>query len=450
MTLSRPCFLKAAFSLTLAIGLISPSSFAQMSLQEAMRTSFEKNPVSQAGDLRIEAAEERARGAWLDMLPSGSVSLSKDFSHSKYNSDGVTVKSKSRNQSWSATLSVNLFRGGADLHSAKAADLNVKALAASNNSTDSRSPHTRGFLASNVFFSYLTLVATRSDIKFYGEQIQILNLILDSKLTADEKLQVQSNIEDLKTKIIQIGSSEKKAVSKFEDYVKVPCPAHLQNFDEIAKSLAIPETAEKAFEIALEKSPELNRAKLDLEIAQHNQAAQKARSYSPSVNAYVQNGGSDSFSLNESRSRGTSAGLSVSIPLGISSSSYNSATAKEIQALHKDFDRILDDMRFEIINDTYPELINAIKLDQLYQERYGKLVLQMNDILKRIESGDAVKLDYILSVYFQTQNLFSKISENKISITSSKFSIQKTIGILFESVGLRIDSRGRAAPISRP
>src|SRR5688500_11919066 len=107
-----------------------------MSLRQALKISFEKNPVSLSGDIRLEALKMRVRAAKLAMLPSGSLSISKGSNNTRIESGGTTIHDKGRYQSSSAGLHFNLFAGGADYYAAKAAQAEMEAMAAAHNSTD--------------------------------------------------------------------------------------------------------------------------------------------------------------------------------------------------------------------------------------------------------------------------------------------------------------------------
>jgi len=58
--------LKYLTILSLLSGSLTAFGF---SIQQAMQTAFERNPKTQANELRLKAMEERTKAAWLSFLP---------------------------------------------------------------------------------------------------------------------------------------------------------------------------------------------------------------------------------------------------------------------------------------------------------------------------------------------------------------------------------------------
>jgi outer membrane protein TolC len=415
---------------------VCETASAQMSFREALRTSFERNPVSLSGDLRLEAQEMRVRAAKLAMLPSGALSFSRGSTKSRFESDGNVVESKSRYQGWSGQLSLNLFSGGADYYSAKAAQAQMEAMAASHNSTDALLPYTRGALASDVYNVYVELVVHRTMIKFLEYKLEILQKYLKATQVPDEINTINNALKSTRSELIDSQSAEKKLRDAFEYLVKVPAPEQLDNFDILADSFTIPPNSEEAIPLALEKSPELAVARKILERSRYDQRSERARMFSPRVDLSLYSGGNSSYSTMDSFSKDKGVTLTLSIPLEPANIAYSSATAKEIQATKTDLDRVHDRLQYGISKELYPTLYEFIDRDGRFQDQLKDYEKQLEEILTRMEQGQAVKMEYALDVLSDFHGRFNAVLMNKMSIANMKFSIQKTIGTLFDDMGL--------------
>ena len=251
---------------------------------------------------------------------------------------------------------------------------------------------------------------------------------------------VNSRISNYKTSLGQLNFELDQANQDFKHIVTIPVPENLQSIDEVIQNLTIPDNAEKAFQIALEKSPDIQATSFELQASEQRLKAEKAVAFRPRIDARIQNNhySSENSLNNQSTSDSVSAGVVVSYNFSPKSIPYSRAAQKEVEASQDEKDAALDDIEFEL-NKTYPQLKNFIELSDRYEQAYQEALKNIETFLKNppIDNTDAenastinTALSYISSADVQS----SYLRQTKYSLVQLKFSIQKTVGTLFDGL----------------
>ncbi|MBK9293831.1 MAG: TolC family protein [Oligoflexia bacterium] len=402
------------------------------SIQDAIKTAFEKNPITQANDIRVEAAELRSRAAWLEMLPSVGVHASKNVGKNSNQSDGITTYSRSSSEAWSYGLSFNVFNGGADYYRAKAAEADKNALKATNDSTNTLIPDTKGALASDVLNAYVNLVVNQSYLDLSKKLLVECEKVLPKVIKPDDLSQLKTYITALKNSVTSLEGRVQKDIKTFIYIIKIP-PPRLDSLEEIILSLNIPESADKAFQIALENSPDLKIRNYVLESARYNQKAQIANSYLPIVDVHVGRSGYSGEIDNTAGllSKSNSAAITFSYNWGPATEAYNKATQKEIIAKEKDLEKELERIKHNIEVNNYRELA-ILEQDKIEKESLTKTVEEeMHKLLERLVTGEDSNIDPRKHIVeFETKKSLEITA--KINLIFRKFELQKYIGTLFQ------------------
>lgn len=401
-----------------------------MSLQEAIRLSLENNPKTGANQLRVEAMQDRAKAQWASLYPALRLSSSVDMS----NMDGLTTTS----HGISVGTSVTIYNGGADKYEQKSLQASLKATDARYSSSDASMPNTKGSIAKNVKDAYVSLVDVIEQKKYLDILSQTLQIFMSAKPSDDEKLLIQQRLNNLNTSLIRTQASLESALRDFRYFATVPAPDlnQLDSYDQVTDSLDIPNSADEAFQMALQKSPDLKVAAYELEAAQYDYKAEKARLYAPKVsaNASIQRGTSVTNGFSSSV-RTNSIGLSASFTISGASHYQDSAAAKNVAASMRDRDGAIDELKYKI-ESIYPSLETQEKLYESQLQNLKSAQVSMDDIVRKIKAGQKVDLKTAMSVLDSQSQYWSSCVMQKKSILDTRFNIQRTIGTLFESLGL--------------
>jgi outer membrane protein TolC len=155
-----------------------------------------------------------------------------------------------------------------------------------------------------------------------------------------------------------------------------------------------------------------------LESAQALQKAEKAEMFSPRVDLAIQRGRNDDL-MASSKTYGNSIGLVFSMPLKPSGFSYTAATKKEIEARRRDFDKVREKLKFTVEDELYPNLMEFIRMDKLYQEQYASSQGQVEDFARRLESREPV-MSHALKALARHDGEFSGAISTKLNIVILK------------------------------
>lgn len=415
---------------TFLILFVSCNCFA-ITLQEAIQTAFDRNPITQANDIRLEAAKDRARGAKLDMLPSGSFSYSRGKNSYDSYTEGVHSSDRYISSGWNTEASINLFRGGVDLNHARAMQKSVEALQAQNNSTNALIPDTKGSLANDVFDIYTSLVFNKEVEQFLETYRKSLGILILAAKTDDQKNEIKTAIAEVDNDIFSVKRNCETLILTYVYLVKMPFPGKIDNFEMMESSLIIPGTASEATKIALSKSPDILRAHALLESSKYDKKAQIAVAFSPRIDLVFSRGRDRSLGY---RSIGNTVAVRVSVPLGVSQIAYTSAVRKEVDAKERDLDKEYDRLNHSIQDSLYPQLMDYNDFRERYSKTLEITTHAVEEQLMKIQNHQSVDTRYVLSLMGSQENQFFTFMNNEQNIVKTKFSIQSKIGTLFENI----------------
>lgn len=412
----------------------SANSFAT-SLQEAISTAFEKNPITHANDLRLEAAKYRAKGVNKERLPETSINCyraSEDL-HLKLN--GTAGPYDVRDRGCSFDINATLFDGFAGKNEAIAAQREVEALAARNNSTNALIENTKGSVANQVFDIYVWIVENAAYTEYNKLRKIRLEALLKVAKTEEQKNEIKAKLANNSNGAFNLKQSYQRASAAYLQVVKIPIPSKVDNFKELAESLEIPRNPDEAIELALLKSPDIVEDQKSLEAAQYRRKSEMARMFAPKVNMNVGYGNTMYEETGYfSKSKGVSTSLSVQVPLGLSKRDYAKASALEVLAKEKDLDQTLSLIEYKIRDELYFNFAGYIELSERLKRSMDKTNEDVEEVIKKAQAGQSVDIRYALSIMEEYGSQVDQYIFNEKQLVTSKFTIQRTIGTLFDKI----------------
>lgn len=416
-----------------------------MTLQEAIKVSLENNPKTVANQLRVKAMEDRVQAQRLSWYPKIYLNAGYDISESRQSSEAFSVNSQSKSARVGIGSAITLYDGGSNSYSQKAAEADLKAMQARYSSSNALIPNTRGSIARAVKNAYVNLLEIAERKNYLRRLESTLHLFMTAANTDDEKTLVQQRINDLKSSMAEVEASQSAALNDFKYFATVPAPLVMQPLEDVIASLNIPANADEAFRIALEKSPNIKLASYELESAQYKYKSEKADLYSPRVtlNASVQRGSNIN---DESSSQGTSASIGINIryTLDPSAGSRNRATQKTVEASQRDKEGAIEETKFEI-DSIYPYLMNQQQIYLLQLESLRSAEESLNQLINKIKNGQKVDIKFGITNVLDPHKQYVMIClQQKIEILNVRFNIQRSVGILFDSVELISTKEGFA------
>ena len=420
--------------------MVSSSGFS-MTLQEAIKFSLQNNPKTVANQLRVEAMEERVKAQRMSWYPKLNISTGLDTSFNKYSSSGGTSStSQSEGNHTSVSSSINLYDGGAEKYSELAAEADLKATRARYNSSNAFIPNTRGSIARQVSTAYVSLLEIKEQKKYLDRLSGILKLML-SRADENEKVLLSQRIDDLKTSLLSNASRFTEALIDFKYFATVPAPEEMQTLEQVIESLKIPVNADEAFRVAVQKSPNLKLAEFELESAQLNYKSEKARLNSPRASLVTSmNRSGNQTDSSSSNSESVSIGINISFSLDAANGHRETAASKNVEAAQRDSDGAIEELKFEI-ESIYPKLesMQQIYLSQL--ESLNNAEINLANLIKKLQSGEKVDLQkFGLPILDNHRQQTYICLGQKIEILTTRFNIQRTVGTLFDNVGVDLSS----------
>jgi len=437
--------MKATYWLSLIIFL--PLTSHSMSLQEALQTTFEKNPKTQANSLRLQAMEERSKAAWASLYPRLNFSANLSQSRSSTEVDNVTTTSRSSQFSTNVYMSASLYDGKARYYEAKATESNLKSMEANYNSTNSFIPNTKGSLSELVLNSYTIINLQLMILEMQNMKMSFLQKAIALETDPNKKTLYSNSIQQLQTSIKDFQFNLEKAREDFKYIVTVPATGTLDDFDGMIESLEIPKTKEEALSIAHQKNPELIDKTYSIEAAEYAAKATNARLFSPRVDMFYSwspAGQHRSAGSSPVESSGHTLGLSFSWSFDAGARHHSRSVDLQKEVAIKEKESALQDLEYNI-KSLYPSLVNSDELIQQYTHNIQDAI----DALKRIEAeldqGHAVSHDDVSANLGMYEMTWWPLVEQKQKVIRMKFKIQKTIGTLFEFTEGRVQKLKNSA-----
>lgn len=434
-----------SISLTAASAELFEPLNQPVGLLETVRVALELNPKIRANDKTLEAMALRVKALKQSRLPHLSLRASTSLDHGRMN-DGFQ-NSSYRNTYSSAGISLdwNLFDGGAQKKRIESAECSFKERQSSFNSTNTMIRNTQGQIASVVVENYVSLVEARENIVFTDKTLGMLEKLRAAAKTQGEILEADNFIANMELNLEQLRADEVKAARNYEYVVTQSAPTSVQSFSEMIDSLVIPMTVHEALQIALEKSPEIQTARYQIECSRLRLQSAKASAYSPKVDLSV---GYDRMDqdLDDStyNTRGASIGLSIRMNFDPGSSSELKAQKKEIGSAQENLDGTLADTKHHLETD-YPDLRNSIRFADLHQRNFST---NQNSVLQYISDIDSNKPVSVTDALKQVDSMIKSwysYRRETARVLNKKFQIQKTVGTLFENLGLDAQQMNRVS-----
>lgn len=423
--------------LVLFISLAASTSSA-IGLKEAIRSAIQNNPRTAAIDLRVQAMQDRKKAQYLDLLPSLRVSSSAYYSTTQIES--VPGTSQSSGRSNSIGMSVNLYNGGADRASLLAAEERLKALDAEYNSSNSQIPNTRGSFASSVFESYLSLVENYEQRNFVQDLNQKLTFLKNAKLNDEEIKTLNQRINDLQTSLVNVdfGISESQKDFTYFTTLAAPRVEELESLDQLRQGLNIPDNAQAAYQLALEKSPNIQSMNHRLAAETYEQDADRRRLLRPRVDLNTSYSGSNSRSNGGDpfASKGAYVGVTLSYSIDAGSVYRYRAGDKSLEATRRDQEATLADVEYSL-NSRYQSLANLERVQTLQEQSLRRADARIADIFRKIQAGEKVEFTDMTSAIDARSGYWQSNLRSKSQLIAARFNLQRTIGTLFEAVSLQ-------------
>ncbi len=416
--------------LILYVTLSASTSYA-IGLKEAIKSAIQNNPRTAAIDLRMQAMQDRKKAQYMDLFPSLNISSSAYQSTNQMNGAGTT---RSSGRSNSVGMSLNLYNGGADVESLRASEERLQAADAEYNSSNSRIPNTRGSFAISVFEAYIGLVENYEQKSFVVDLGKKLEFLKKASLNEEESKTLEQRINDLQTAIVNVDFGISEAQKDFTYFTTLPAPqaSSLESLDQLRKGLNIPANAEQAFQIAMNKSPDIQSMNHRLAAETHEREADKRRMFRPRVdlNASYNDSNSRSNGSDPTQSRGTYVGVSVTYTIGAGSVYRNRAGNKELEATRSERDATLADVQYSL-NSRYQALENLERVYSLQQKNLQQADARIADIFRKIEQGSDVQFKDMIAAIDMRSSYWQSNLQLKRNLVSAHFNLQRTIGTLF-------------------
>lgn len=414
-----------------------------MSLQEAIKNTFDHNPRMQANQKRLEEIKLHALAAWLDMLPILTLGYSVGHRERNLKLDGVVFPHPvSHHRGGSVGGSVLLF-DGASYFRARAAEAEVKIQSAIYNSTNALRPNTKGALASAVQSTYSAIVLMRMQLELVAALRNHLEHFLRKATTPDERNRLQEAINSTESSRISTELRLDILGRDFADLVMAPVPAELDDLDVMIASLIVPETLEEAQTEAAKSSPDLRVRNFELERQKQLYRAQVASVYLPRVSLdYSREANRTSYvggPLEEIRGSSVSAAVTWTFSAG--NIPRTKAAAKAVEAAQLDVAAEKRDLDHDL-ETTYRRRSGSVERDRLLTRNLAEIRANLKNFLDRLEQGEPVDLTKDgLGMVNSLSNTWGEWVENKVRLVELKFDIQKKIGTLFEDVNQYLNAR---------
>ncbi len=416
-------------------------------LQNAIKTALEKNPKIKSNDKTLEAMVMRVESTKLSQLPSLGLSISTSRSQgTAYDSSNPDLQDYRNSRRGSeVTLNWNVFDGGAKRKKIKSMECSFKERQAQFNSTNTLVRNTQGQVASAVVLHYISLTKAQENVKLTQQILAALAKIRTIAKTDGQILQIENLINSSNLELQTFQAAVTSSANNFEYVVTEPPPIQLDTFQQIIDSLTIPESPTAAMTIALEKSPEIKTARFQIECMRLRYESARAEIYSPRVDVSVGksygNQNVNTLTGRTSGSGGTTAGITLTMGLNAGSSGELNAQLKDIESAQDNLDGTVADTKHEI-DLGYPELANSINFAESYKRNYISSQANIQKYLLDIDAHHPAPAEDIVKELFNLENNFLAYQRYTIIVLNAKFQIQKTVGTLFESLGLSTTGMG--------
>lgn len=394
----------------------APSS-QKVSLPEAIQTALNKNPKTQANEMRLKSEFERLKTQkQATYLPRISVQATQ----------GLNTVSSSSN-SVSAGINWNLFNGFSDYYRLQAQECNYKRLEAQYNSTDAFIKNTSGQIAGLVSTYFINLTIYRGELITLANTLQFLDVLSGFEPTSVQQIQIENLKNSLVARKSQVESNSAIAERNYQYVVTEPAPITVENLEETIQSIIIPNSSDEAFRIGLDKSPDVLAAQLGLKCLELDHQSSSAERRGVRVD----------LSLNTTKAfqdrRVNTGYITISKSIGVDDFTASKSELTKIEASRLDLDGTIDDLKNNLFVN-YKELEGSTNLAQSYEKSFKQVEMQIQDILNTGHPTEK-QIDLLISLIGSYHGYWMNTAYTKQEIINLKFSIQRNIGTLFERTG---------------
>ena len=383
------------------------------SLPHAIQTALDKNPKTQANEMRLKAEFERiTTQKQAAFLPRFGVQAMQDINDS-------SKKSAAVNLNW------NIFNSFSDYYRLQAQECNYKKQEAQYNSTDAFIKNTSGQIAGLVANYFLNLANSRSELITLANTMLFLDALGKAGASAEQQIQIENMKNSYQVRIDQVSSNLAIAEQNYKYIVTEQAPETVENLDETIQSIQVPVNSEEAYQIGLDKSPEILTAKLGLQCLQLGHKATQASQRGVRVDVTA------GTTTNFQDKRTNTAYIIVSKNFGVDTFTSGKSELSQIDAARLDLDGSIDDLKNNLFVN-YKQLEGRTKAAQSYEKNFKRIEKQIQDVL---EHGRASKeqIDLLVNLIGAYHGNWMNMSMAKQEIINLKFSIQRNIGTLFET-----------------
>ncbi len=387
----------------------------KVSLQDAIQYALKNNPRTQANALRLQSAFEQLQAyKQSKFLPTASVGYSQNLQNPS-------------EKSAKATINMNLFNGFADYYGIQAQECNYKLRESNLKSTNSQMQNTSGQIVGLVANNYINLVEIRQNQSFDKMTLEKLNQILPQAKNDEQKNSLENYISGTTISIQESVSDLQIAEANYKYVVNAEAPLMTDTFSEIMTKIEIPQNANQAFDISLEKSPEILSAKLSLECSQLSRKAERAGLYSARVDVSA----SRSTDFNGTNNGSTSANLNITIPFDLGRMNSFKAGEKNMTATQLDLDDTIAEIK-NSLNNNYIRLQSSQDVANTYEINYKNTELKINNYMSNLKTLNKDDINILISLLRTQQDQFYQLNSKQQTVINLKYGIQRNIGTLFD------------------
>jgi outer membrane protein TolC len=387
----------------------------KVSLQDAIQYALKNNPRTQANTLRLQSAFEQLQAyKQSKFLPTASVSYSQDLQNRS-------------TKSAQAAINLNLFNGFADYYSIKAQECNYKLSESNLKSTNSQMQNTSGQIVGLVANNYINLVEIRQNQYFDKMTLEKLNQILPYSKNEEQKNTLENYISGTAISLQESVSDLQIAEANYKYVVNAEAPPMTDTFSDIMEKIEIPQNTDIAFNVSLEKSPEILSAKLSLECNQLSRKAERASLYSARVDLSA----TRSTDFNGNNNGTTSAQLNITIPFDLGRIKSYKAEEKNMTATQLDLDDTIAQIKNDL-NNNYIRLQSSQDVANTYEINYKNTGIKINNYMSNLKNLSLEEINILINLLRTQQGQFYQLNSKKQTVINLKYSIQRNIGTLFD------------------
>lgn len=385
----------------------------KLSLPEALQTALDKNPKTQANEMRLKAEFERLTTTkQTAYLPRLNVSVGQSL-------NDPTSKSGLVGINW------NLFNSFSDYYRIKAQECNYKKQEAQYNSTDAFIKNTSGQIAGLVASYFINLTMNRSELLILNNVMTLIDKSLSLDITPEQQIQLENMRNSYQVRIDSVQSNVTIAERNYQYIVTETAPDHIESLDETIQSIIIPVSSSEAYQIGLEKSPEILTVRLGLQCLRLSHKSTKAAQRGVRVDLTA----SRNTNFNDRQSN--SVFITVSKSIGADTITGTQSEATQIEAAQLDMDGAVADLENNLFVN-YKQLDGKLKSAASFEKNLNRISKQIQDLIEN-HSGNEREVDLLINLIGAYHGNWMNASSAKQEIINLKFSIQRNIGTLFES-----------------